>query len=55
MESIRFFTLPDSDIVFFCSDGCLYVNEAYLEWAAEGESTDAFPTALAAGESFESE
>jgi hypothetical protein len=36
MESIRFFTLPDSDIVFFCSDGCLYVNEAYLEWAAEG-------------------
>jgi hypothetical protein len=55
MESIRFFTLPDSDIVFFCSDGCLYVNEAYLEWAAEWAPADAFPAAFATVESFAAE
>lgn len=47
MESIRFFTLPDSDIVSFRSDGCLYVNQAYPEWA----QSDALPAAPPAGES----
>lgn len=33
MQSIRLFSLPDSDIVFFCYKNCLYINEYYLREA----------------------